>query len=139
MSYAQNQGIVGYDNIAAGSVTGRENTTAAGSNPPAYNAEADQAPAPIAATSITRSSQTATLTTPGGGHGLVTGNIVAIRGADQPEYNGDFVFTRTSGTVGTYQVQGAPVSPATGTITSRWAGPSNNAPGAVNPEPERLG
>lgn len=138
MSYALRQGIAGYDNIAAGSVTGRENT-AVGSLPPNFDAESEDAPVPIAATSITRSGQTATLTTPGGGHGLVTGNIVAIRGCDQADYNGDFVFTRTSGTVGTFQVQGAPTTPATGTITSRWAGPTNNAPGVVNPEPERLG
>lgn len=137
MSWAQNQNIQGYDNIAVGSVTGRENATV-GNDPPEYNAEAAVSPAPIAATSITRSSQTATLTA-SAVHGLVTGSIVAIRGCDQPEYNGDFYFTKTNTTVGTFTVFGSPTSPATGTITSRWAGPSNNAPGVVNPEPEKVG
>lgn len=137
MSYVIEGGSVAYDNIASGSVTGRENVSV-GFLPPVFTADHSLAPDAISVTSITRSSQTATVTCTA--HGLVTGNIAAIRGAVQPDYNGDFVITKTNANVYTYQVQGAPTTPATGTITSRFAGPyDNNAIGTVNPEPERLG
>lgn len=45
------------------------------------------------------------------------GSIVTIAGANQSEYNGDFTITITGGTTFTYPVAGAPVTPATGTIT----------------------
>lgn len=69
----------------------------------------------ISISGITRAGATATATsaTP---HGLVTGQIVNIRGATQTEYNGDFVVTVTGASTFTYSVTGTPASPATGTI-----------------------
>lgn len=76
----------------------------------------------ILVTSITRSGSvaTATLPTP---HKLATGMSVTISGADQAEYNGTFSVTVTGERIFTYTVTGAPVSPATGTIseTSNFA------------------
>ena len=45
------------------------------------------------------------------------GSIATISGADQSDYNGDFVITVTGGTTFTYPVPGTPVTPATGTFT----------------------
>ena len=67
-------------------------------------------------TSITRSSTTATVITYGK-HGLVDGQIVAIKGADQLEYNKNATIALANTTVFTYTVNGSPVTPATGTIT----------------------
>ena len=64
--------------------------------------------------SITRSSTTATVTVTA--HGYSTGNTVNIRGADQDEYNGDFIVTVTDADTFTYTVSGSPATPATGTI-----------------------
>ena len=68
---------------------------------------------------ITRSGSTATVTHTT--HGLETGDIVVIRGADQPEYNGPFVITVTTVNAYTYTVSGTPTTPATGTIVSSGA------------------
>ena len=72
-------------------------------------------------TSITRSSQTATLTA-AAAHGFATGDYVTIAGAVESEYNGTYVITVTSTTVFTYTVSGTPSTPATGTITIRPGG-----------------
>jgi len=66
---------------------------------------------------ITRSGTTATVNT-GQVHGRLTGQVVAIAGADQSDYNGDLVVTVTSTTIYTYTVAGSPATPATGTITA---------------------
>ncbi len=68
---------------------------------------------------ITRSGATATVahTT----HGLETGDLVIIRGAVQPEYNGPFVIIVTTVSEYTYTVSGTPDTPATGTIISSGA------------------
>ena len=68
---------------------------------------------------ITRSGGTATVTHTT--HGLETGDIVVIRGADQPEYNGPFTITVTTVSEYTYTVSGSPDTPATGTIISSGA------------------
>lgn len=65
--------------------------------------------------SITRSSQTATVTT-SGAHGLTSGDTVLIDGAVEAEYNGTFVITVLSTTTFSYTVSGSPSTPATGTI-----------------------
>ena len=54
-------------------------------------------------------------------HGLDTGDIVVIRDADQPEYNGPKSITVTGVNGYTYTVTGSPDSPATGTIISSGA------------------
>jgi hypothetical protein len=72
----------------------------------------------IAITSITFSSDTATVTT-SAAHGYTTGNQVNIRGATGPDavfYNGDFPVTVTSTTAFTYTMTGTPANNATGTL-----------------------
>jgi hypothetical protein len=71
-------------------------------------------------TSITRASTTATVTATA--HGFTTGDQVNMRGADQSDYNGDFVVTVTGADTFTYTVSGSPATPATGTIIA------NNGP-----------
>ncbi len=69
----------------------------------------------VAVTSITRSVNTATVTTTTN-HGYSTGNRVNIRGANQSDYNGDYTITVTGLATFTYTVANSPVTPATGTI-----------------------
>lgn len=73
--------------------------------------------AQITITSITRSGSTATVTTSGEHFIHASGSWVTIAGANESEYNGNFIGTRTSSTTFTYTVSGTPASPATGTIT----------------------
>lgn len=72
-------------------------------------------------TSITRSGTTATATT-SGNHGFTTNDVVTIQGAVQSEYNGARTITVTGLTTFTYELAGAPTTPATGTITVYAAG-----------------
>lgn len=62
-----------------------------------------------AITSITRSGQTATVTTTAA-HGLIDGDLVRVSGAAQSEYNIDAYVTVTSPTTFTYTVAGSPAS-----------------------------
>lgn len=78
--------------------------------------------------SITRSGQTATVTT-SGATPLETGDTVIIAGADQAEYNGTFTITVLTDTTFTYTVTGSPATPATGSITLQ-GGPTT-VPGIV--------
>lgn len=71
---------------------------------------------PLAITSITRASSTATVTTTAS-HGLSAGAVIYVAGADQDEYNGFFVALTATGSTITYTVDGTPATPATGTIT----------------------
>ena len=64
--------------------------------------------------SITRSSTTATVTTPIK-HGLDDGQKIILTGATQSEYNGEKTISVTGTTTFTYTVSGTPASPATGT------------------------
>lgn len=66
--------------------------------------------------SITRSGSTATVTH--SSHGLRTGQVVLISGANQVEYNGIHTITVTTSDAYTYAVSGTPDTPATGTITA---------------------
>lgn len=72
-------------------------------------------------TSITRSGSVATVTT-AGNHGYVSGQMITISGANESDYNGEFVITVTGLTGFTYTVPGTPATPATGTILYRIAG-----------------
>lgn len=65
--------------------------------------------------SITRSGTTARATTDGD-HSLASGINVTVSGADQAEYNGTFAAVVTARDKFTYEIVGAPVTPATGTI-----------------------
>lgn len=76
--------------------------------------------------SITRSGSTATATT-ASNHGLSSSVLVDILNAVEPEYNGTGIeITVTGLNTFTYQVSGAPATPATGTITSEFT--SANVP-----------
>lgn len=70
--------------------------------------------------SLTRDGTTVTGTV-SAGHGFQTGQTVRIAGANEPEYNGDFVVTVTGSTTFTYTITGTPSTPATGTITAKRA------------------
>ena len=69
-----------------------------------------------AVANLTRSSTTATATVTA--HGYTTGDQVNIRGADQNDYNGDFLVTVVDADTFTYTVAGSPATPATGTIVA---------------------
>lgn len=69
-------------------------------------------------TSIIRSGIKATVTT-GAAHGYAAGQTIRMAGADQSEYNGDFIIGVTGDTTFTYDVSGTPATPATGTITAQ--------------------
>lgn len=71
----------------------------------------------LSVSSLTRSSTTATAVT-STAHGLVTGDGVWMRGADQSAYNGYFTTTVTDSTTFTFTVSGSPATPATGTIVA---------------------
>ena len=49
-------------------------------------------------------------------HGMPTGKQVAIRGADQPEYNGVWTISNVTTNGYDYTIAGTPTTPATGTI-----------------------
>jgi hypothetical protein len=70
----------------------------------------------VAVTSVTRSGNVATVTT-ATNHGLASGQPVTVAGAVPYAYNGTVTPTVTGLTTFTYLVAGAPLSPATGTIT----------------------
>jgi len=70
----------------------------------------------LGVTSITRSGSTATATT-NVDHNYETGDFATLVGADQSEYNGDYVITVTGSNTFEYTIVGTPVTPATGTIT----------------------
>jgi hypothetical protein len=65
-------------------------------------------------TSITRSGTTATVMC--SNHGLTSGALVLISGADQAEYNGQFVVTSVTPNTFNYTVWGSPDTPATGSM-----------------------
>lgn len=122
MSYFIGETRVGYDNIAAGSVTGRENIQAGSAVdsqalPPA-NTNFIEAPSDTVSTTLARTGDTVTATATA--HGLAVSQMVVIAGADQLPYNGVFqVLTAADADTFTYEVFGSPTSPATGTITCR--------------------
>lgn len=70
---------------------------------------------------ITRVGQVATVTTEQE-HDFASGLTVTISGADQSEYNGDFVITVIGSLTFTYLVSGSPATPATGAITAEYDG-----------------
>lgn len=54
-------------------------------------------------------------------HGMFNGDVVVIRGAIQPEYNGPHTISNVTTNAYDYTVAGSPTSPATGTIISSGA------------------
>ena len=105
-------------NAASANSTDASNTdfTEYTATPTAITAEDQKLTFPV--TSITRSSTTATVTTPKK-HGFVTGQKVIVSGATQTAYNGEKTITVASTTTFTYTVSGSPATPATtsGAIT----------------------
>lgn len=72
----------------------------------------------LGGTTITITSTGGTATVAHTAHGFTTGDVVRIRGATQPEYNGLRTITVTGVNEYTYAVTGSPASPATGSIVS---------------------
>lgn len=70
--------------------------------------------------SIARTGGTATATV-STGHGYAIDQVIAISGADQAEYNGEFRVTAATSTTFSFAVAGSPATPATGTITAKVA------------------
>lgn len=68
---------------------------------------------------ITRSGATATAACTA--HGFIVGQIVAISGAGESEYNGNFTVLTAAANDFTFEVSGSPATPATGTITCKVA------------------
>ena len=86
---------------------------------------------PLLGAGITRVGTTVTVVT-ATAHGLATGQQVAIEGATQTEYNGDFSVTVTGVNAFTFQVSGTPTTPATGTIVVTWGpGVRNSYSGGI--------
>jgi hypothetical protein len=72
----------------------------------------------LSITGITRSGQTATATTAAANHGKQVGQVITVAGAGQSEYNITAVITSVPAlNQFTYEVEGSPTTPATGTIT----------------------
>ncbi len=71
--------------------------------------------------SVTITSAAGTATVTHTTHGLDTNDIVVIRGAVEPEYNGPFQITVNTVSEYEYTITGGPSSPATGTIISSGA------------------
>lgn len=78
----------------------------------------------IGVTSITRNGSTVTVTT-SADHGYVTGKTITIAGALQTDYNGSYTITVTASNEFTYTIATTPVTPATGSITSRYTAEEN--------------
>lgn len=78
-------------------------------------------PGSVAISGIVRSGTTATVTT-SSAHGFVTGQRVRQAGANQSDYNGDFLITVTSSTTYTFTVSASATTPATGTILAYGPG-----------------
>lgn len=72
---------------------------------------------PIAVTTITQVSGTATVTTTTS-HQLITGDVAVIAGASPDAYNGSKTVTVTGTNTYTFTIDSGTASPATGTITS---------------------
>lgn len=70
---------------------------------------------PHAIVSLTRSGSTVTATTPVA-HGLNTGEIISIFGADQAGYAGQQTITGVTSNTFTYTIGTTPTSPATGSL-----------------------
>lgn len=80
-----------------------------------FSLAADQA-----ITSITHVGTLATVTLTA--HGFATSDTINIRGANEPEYNGDFTITKLDDDTFTYTMAGTPTGNATGTLIAN-AGP----------------
>lgn len=70
------------------------------------------------ASSLTRSGAVATFTD-ATGHGYIDGDVVLIAGANEPEYNGEYIIGNVTSTAFDYTITGTPATPATGTITAK--------------------
>lgn len=77
----------------------------------------------LTVSSATRSDSIVTITT-SANHELATNISVTIAGANESEYNGTFEILVTGESTFTYEISGAPSSPATGTITASFSGAS---------------
>jgi len=138
MAYTKDGHRVGYDNIAVGSVTGRENIVAVGAvdHPGIGPLPVNESPNSAVTATLSRSSQTVTATATA--HGLAVGQVVIMRGANQEEYNGEFVvLTTADADTFTYAIPaGTPTATATGTIECVGRTQGRPIAGDWNPQPE---
>jgi hypothetical protein len=95
----------------------------------------DQPSFTLATGALTRSGQTATVTTPTA-HGFQTFDRVIVAGAAQSQYNGTFQIIVTGVLTFTYTVTGSPATPGTGTITVNPDVATGNQ--ALNEIPQRF-
>lgn len=109
--------VRGLDNRAVGSPTDRENPTV-GNRTVLDPQDSSEFTPGQTVSQLALVGDIATLDT-GAGHGLVAGKQIRVDGAVQVQYNGDKTLLSASGTTMTFNVYGAPVTPATGTITYR--------------------
>lgn len=119
MSYGQGGALNGRENRAVGSPAGRENLVNQSFSPaPDQPIETGEYQGAKSITSITRSSNVATVTCTG--HGAAIGNLVRISGAATAQYNGEFkVLSVADANTYTYNVYGSPASGPSGTKLSR--------------------
>lgn len=103
----------------AASIIPANTVLTAGSNEYKTVSEAQITAATIAITSITRTGTTATATTTTA-HNLSSFVDVSITGATQTEYNYSGKVTVLSATTFSYEVDGTPATPATGTIQAAY-------------------
>jgi hypothetical protein len=117
MSYVVQRTVRGRDNIAPGSLAGRENMTP-GVKPPVQPIVTSELGSAVSCT-IAWATNVATGTATA--HGLSVGSLVRIAGATEDYFNGDHrVNTVADANTFTYQVVGDGLaSSASGTITSR--------------------
>ncbi|MGL5328780.1 MAG: hypothetical protein ACRDD7_05900, partial [Peptostreptococcaceae bacterium] len=75
---------------------------------------------PVTVASITSAAGVATVVCDGN-HGFESGDVALLSGADQAEYNGEFIVSALTSTSFTFVVAGNPASPATGATTCKRA------------------
>ena len=143
MAYAKGGRIVANDNIAVGSVTGRENIVVAGAADEPGIAPVIHSESTVANVTATLARTDQTVTATATSHGLTVGQVVVMSGAAQEEYNGEFeVLTAADADTFTYEIPaGTPTSPATGTIVVRphRGGSERHLAAAYPPSPEDRG
>ena len=73
-------------------------------------------PSKLTLTSATATHVTTTATMTIAGHGFAASDTVKVQGADQPEYNGNFVISNVTANTFDYTMASDPLSNATGTV-----------------------
>ena len=141
MAYVKGGRVVAGDNIAGGSVTGRENIVVRGADDEPGIGPVVQSESTVANVTATLARTDQTVTATATAHGYAVGQIVVVAGADQEEYNGEFeVLTAADANTFTYAIPaGTPTATATGTIVTRPYRHERHLAAAYAPTPEDVG